>query len=125
MCDKGRKRGVKDRPCAFPSKHHRFFIVIKTLSRDSSKVLEGILMSPDQAVEVMAGRKVDVLTPGEAQDVGEALHLALAATGEGNGIGTPILLTLLSWIRFEPYHGVSITGRSFLSHSLRILIPPL
>ena len=110
MGDKGRKRGVKDRPSAFPSKHHRFFIVIKTLSRDSSKVLEGILMSPDQAVEVMAGRKVDVLTPGEAQDVGEALHLALAATGEGNGIGTPIHLTLLPRIRFKPYHWFSIRG---------------
>ena len=108
MCDKGRKRGIKDRPSALPSEHHRLFVVIKTLPGHSPKILEGILMSSNQAVEVMADRKVDVLTPGETQDIGEALYRALAATGEGDRIGTPIHLTLLPRIRLKPYHRFSI-----------------
>ena len=108
MRDEGRKRWIKDRPPAFPSKHHRLVVIVQTLPGHSSKVLKGILMSSDQAIEVMAGRKIDVLTPGESQDIGEALHLALATAGEGNRIGTPIHLTLLSWIRFKPYHWLSV-----------------
>ena len=75
MGDKGRKRGIEDRPSAFPSEHHRLFVVVKAFPGHSPKVLEGILMSSDQAVEVTVDRKVDVLPPGEAQDIGEALHL--------------------------------------------------
>jgi len=110
MRDEGRKRGIKDGPSTFPSKNHRFFAIVQTLPGYSTKVLEGILMPSDQAIEVMAARKVDVLSSGESQDIGEALHLTLPTAGEGDRIRAPILLTLLPWIRFEPYHGVSITG---------------
>jgi len=110
MRDEGRKRGIKDGPSTFPSKNHRLLGIIETLPGHSAKVLEGILMPSDQAVEVMAARKVNVLSSGESQDIGEALHLTLPTAGEGDRIRAPILLTLLPWIRFEPYHGVSITG---------------
>jgi hypothetical protein len=56
------------------------------------------------------GGEVDVLTPGEAQDIGETLHLAFAGTGEGDRIRTPIHLPLLSGFRFKPYHRVSLRG---------------
>ena len=108
MGDKGGEGGIEDRPAALPSEHHRLFVIIKTLPGHSLKVLEDILMPSDQAIEVMAHRKVDVLAPGETQDIGEALHRALAATGEGDRIGTPIHLTLLPWFRLKPYHWFSI-----------------
>ena len=108
MGDEGGKGGIEDRPSAFPSEHHRLFVIVETFPRHSPKILEGILMSSDQAIEVTVDRKVDVLTPGEAQDIGETLHLALAGTGEGDRIGTPIHLTLLPRFRFKPYHRFSL-----------------
>jgi hypothetical protein len=39
-------------------------------------------------------REVKVLTPGETQDIGETLHLALAPPGKGDCIRTPIHLPL-------------------------------
>jgi len=114
MRDKGGERRIEDRPPALPSEHNRLFVVVETLLRYSAIVLEGILMSADKAIEVMVDRKVDVLTPGEAQDIGEALHLALAGTGEGNRIGTPVHLTLLPRFGFEPYDGFSIRRPQFL-----------
>ncbi len=80
-------------------------------------------MSSDQAIEVMAYRKVDVLTPGEAQDIGETLHLALAGTGEGDRIGAPIHLTLFRFVS-NRITGSRSGARSFLSRSLRMLMPP-
>ena len=125
MRNKRCKGGIEDRPATFPSEHHRLFAIIETLPGYSSKVLEGILMSSNQAIEVMVGRKVDVLPPGEAQDIGEALHLALAAMGEGNRIGTPIHLALLARPLFQTVSPVLDSGgRSFLSCSLRMLMPP-
>ena len=59
-------------------------------------------MSSDQSIKITMHRKVDVLTPGEAQDIRETQHLALTGMGEGNRIGTPIHLTLLPNTRFEP-----------------------
>jgi hypothetical protein len=70
MGDEGGKAGVEDRPSAFPSEHHRLFAIVQTLLGYFPKVLEGILMSEDQAIEITVGRKVEVLPPGEAQDVG-------------------------------------------------------
>ena len=108
MRDKGGEGGIEDRPAAFPSEDHGLFTIVETFLRYSVIILEDILMSSDQAVEVTVGRKVDVLTPGEAQDIGETLHRALAATGEGDRIGTPIHLTLLPGFRLKPYHRFSI-----------------
>jgi len=108
--DEGRKGGIEDRPAALPSKHNGLVVIIETFPGHPVKVLEGILMPSDQAVEVMAGRKVDVLTPGEAENIGEALHLALASSDKGNRIGAPIHLTLLPRIRFKPDHRLSIRG---------------
>ena len=108
MGDEGRKRRIKDRPSALPSEHHRLFVVIKTLPGHSPKILEGILMSSNQAVEVTAGRKVEVLPSGESQDVRKALHLTLAGTDEGDCIRAPIHLPLLSRSRLKPYDRFSI-----------------
>ncbi len=136
MGNKGGKCGIEYRPSALPSEHHGLFAVIKALSRHSPKVLEGILMSPDQAVEVTVGRKVDVLTPGEAQDIGETQHLTLAGTDEGDGIRTPIHLSLSPGFRLKPYHRFSLSGpqlfeplpqdadASGITHFLQLLVDP-
>ena len=71
-------------------------------------------MSSDQAIEVTVGRKVDVLPSGEAQDIRKTLHLALAATGEGDRIGTPIHLTLPPGFGFKPDHRFSLRDPQFL-----------
>jgi hypothetical protein len=136
MGDEGGKCGVEDRPAALPSEHHRLFVIVKTLSRHSPKVLEGILMSSDQAIEVTVDRKVDVLPSGEAQDVRKTLYLALAGTGEGDRIRTPIHLTLSPRFRLKSYHRFSRRSPQFLeplpqnadapriTHFLQLLIDP-
>jgi hypothetical protein len=49
MGNKGGKRWIEERPAALPPEHHGLFVIIKTLPGHSPKVLEGILMSSDQA----------------------------------------------------------------------------
>src|SRR5208283_4660846 len=124
MRDEGRKRGIKDGSATFPSEHHRLFVVIKTFPGHSPKILEGILMSSDQAIEVTVSRKVDVLTPGETQDIGETLDRALAATGERDRIGTPIHLALLPRIRLKPYHRFSLRDPQYLEPLSQNADPP-
>jgi len=103
MGNKGGEGGIEDRPAAFPSEHHGLFTIVETFLRYPTIILEGILMSSNQAVKVTVGRKVNVLPSGEAQDIGKALYLALTGPGEGDRIGTPIHLTLLSRFGFKPY----------------------
>lgn len=124
MRDEGRKCRIEDGSATFPSEHHGLLVIIKTLSGHSSKMLEGVLMSSDQTVEVMMSRKVDVLTPGEAQDIGEALHQGLTATGEGDRVGTPIHLSLLPGFRLKPYHRFSIREPQFLDPLPQNADPP-
>jgi len=101
MGDKGGEGGIEDWPPAFPSEHHGLFTIVETFLWHPTVIFEGILMSSDQAVEVMADRKVDVLTSGESQDVRKALHLTLATPGEGDRIGAPIHLSLLPRVRLS------------------------
>ena len=63
--------GIEDRPSAFPSEDHGLFIVVQTFLRHPAVILESILMPPDQGIKITMHRKVDVLTPGEAQDIRE------------------------------------------------------
>ena len=59
-------------------------------------------MSADEAIEVTACREVDILPPGEAENIGEALDRALACPGEGDRVGAPVHLALDSWTCFKP-----------------------
>ena len=108
MRNEGREGGIEDRPSAFPSEHNRLFVIVEAFPRHSAIILEGILMPSDQGVKVTVYRKVDILPSGEAQDIGEALYLALTGTGEGDRIRAPIHLPLLPGFRFKPYHRFSL-----------------
>jgi len=137
MGDKSGEGRIEDRPSALPAEHHGLFIIVKTFLWHPTVILKDILMSSDQAVEVTVGRKVDVLTPGEAQDIGETQHLALAGADKGDCIRTPIHLALLSWIRLKSYHRLSLRRPQLLesfpdnadspgvTHLLEFLIDPL
>jgi hypothetical protein len=114
MGDEGGKGRIEDRPAALPAEHHRLFAIIKTLPGHSPKVLEDILMSSDQGIEIPVGRKVDVLPSGKTQDVRKALHLALATMGKGDRIGTPIHLPLPPRFRLKSDHRFSIRRPQFL-----------
>ena len=52
MRNEGREGGIEDRPSAFPTEHNRLFVIVETFLRHPAIILEGILMSSDQAVEV-------------------------------------------------------------------------
>jgi len=107
MRDETCKGWIENRSSAFPSEHHGLFRIVETFLRYPTVILEGILVPSDQRIKVTVEREVNVLPPGETQDIGETLHLTLPATDEGNPIGTPIALTLLSRIRFKSYHRCS------------------
>ena len=106
MRDERGERGVEDRPAALPSQDNRFFVVVQTLFRDSLKVLEGVLMPPDQTVVVMTRREVDVLSARKAQHIGETLHRTAAGPGKAQRIGAPIHLPLSARVRFKPDHRI-------------------
>ena len=93
-------------------------------------------MSSDQGIKVTVYRKVNVLAPGEPQNIGKTEHLALTATGEGNRIRTPIHLALASPFRFKSYHRFSLRRPQLLdplpedadspgiTHFLELLVDP-
>ena len=94
MGDEGNKGWVMDRTSCLPSKHNRLLAVIKALFGDTSKIQKGILMPPDQGVEVLMDGKVNIMPSGEGQNIGKTLHLALACAFESNEVRAPIHLTL-------------------------------
>ena len=81
MRDKGRKCWIEDRLACLPPKDDRLFIVVQAFPRNALVIVKGVLVPADEAKEVMAGREVDVVPAGEAEDVGEALDGARARPG--------------------------------------------
>jgi hypothetical protein len=94
MGNEGDEGRVVDRAACFPSQKDCFLPVVQTVLRNPLKMVEGVLVPADQGEELAVGGKVDILLPGKAQDIGKTENLGLAGSGEGDGVGAPIHLTL-------------------------------
>jgi len=114
MSDKGNKGWVMDRPAGLPSKHNRLLAVIKALFGDTPKIGKGILMSPDQGVEIPMKGKVNIMSPGKTRDVRETQNLAFACAGKFNGVRTPIHLPLTAGLCLKSDYRLSLGPWAYL-----------
>jgi len=73
MGDKGGVGWIEDRLPRFPAKDNCLFTVIQTMLRNPAKVIEGILVSPEQGVKIPAKGKINILPPGKTKDIGKTV----------------------------------------------------
>ena len=102
--NEGGEGGMDQRAPRLPAQHHGFLAVVEALGGGALEVGEGVPMTADQGEEVAPRGEVYELAPGEAQDVGEALHLLFSRLQEVDGIGAPVHLPLHTGIGLEADH---------------------
>jgi hypothetical protein len=100
----------------FPTQDHSLFSIVEALPWYSTIVFKGIPVSPDDRVEITMEGEVNVLPPGEPQNVRETENLRFTGTRKGYGVRTPVHLSLNPRRGLEPDHRFALGE---LAHSFK------
>ena len=101
--DEGDEGRIVDGATGLKAHDNGFFPIVEAVAGNAAKKIKGILVTPDQGVEVPMHREIDVVPAREGQNVGKTKHRCLAVPGEADRIRAPIHLPLESGFRLEAH----------------------